>query len=288
MHRALSALREIEAIQDRIAQTMPDNPQLAGWASYAQCDEDGIIRECLRRLGRNTQLSQTFVEIGCSNGLENNTHQLVLDGFRGVWVDGASECIDSLKEALGQLLWPRLWVLQALVGLDNNTALAQRMADFLAVASVDFLSLDIDGNDLHVIPAFIAALTPKLICVEYNAKFPPPSELVIDYNDQHHWAYDDYYGASLQAWVTRLNELGYTLVCCNASGANAFFVQQELLQGFTTYPVEQLYQPSRYALVDYPKSHRPSLKWLKQVLQQPSDNPGLQAPSDLTTLVKPA
>lgn len=288
MHRALTALREIEAIQTRIAQTMPDNPQLAGWASYAQCDEDGIIRECLRRLGRTTQLSQTFVEIGCSNGLENNTHQLVLDGYRGVWVDGSSECIESLKEALGQLVWPRLWVLQALVDLNSNAMLAQRIADSIAVTSVDFLSLDIDGNDLHVIPAFIGALKPKLICVEYNAKFPPPTELVIDYNDQHHWAYDDYYGASLQAWVNSLAALGYKLVCCNASGVNAFFVQTDLLDGFSAYSVEQLYQPSRYALVDYPKSHRPSLKWLKQALQQPSDSPLLQDPAELTTLLNPA
>lgn len=38
----------------------------------------------------------------------------------------------------------------------------------------DLLSLDIDGDDYHVIVA-ISRLTPRAVIVEYNAKFPPPT-----------------------------------------------------------------------------------------------------------------
>ena len=154
-----------------------------------------------------------------------------------------------------------------MVSLYTAESLGQRTKRFLGIESLDFLSLDIDGNDWHVLPALLRSLNPKLICVEYNAKFPPPSRLVMRYEESHSWGGDDYFGASLQSWVDLLSEEGYALVCCNLSGANAFFVRNDLLHGFTCYPPEQLYQPARYSLIEAPKGHAPSLLWVKQVLQ---------------------
>jgi hypothetical protein len=256
------ALREVHA---DIAKHMPDNPALAGWGSYAQCDEDGIIRDCLRRIEQTAPLSKTFVEIGCADGLQNNTHQLLLDGYRGVWVDGAPEKVEAIANALGGHTFAKLLVLQAMIDLRTIDAVVTRSAGFLNQA-LDFLSLDIDGNDLHVMPACLKALQPKLICVEYNAKFPPPTRLTVAYDEQMRWAGDDYFGATLQSWVDQLHAAGYTLVCCNASGVNAFFVRNDLLKGFTSYSVDQLYQPVRYYLIETQHGHPPSYRWLKQAI----------------------
>lgn len=263
---------EIRILKSQIAKTMPDNPALFGWAAYSQCDEDGIIRECLRRISESATLSRTFVEVGCADGLENNTHLLLLDEFRGVWIDGAKEKIHDIGKMLGGTVFERLWIVEAMVSLDTADYLGQRAQRFLGVESLDFLSLDIDGNDWHVLHAFLRELNPKLVCVEYNAKFPPPSRLVMRYDESHFWGGNDYFGASLQSWVDLLTEQGYALVCCNLSGANAFFVRNDLLNGFTCYPPEQFYQPPRYSLVEAPKGHAPSLLWAKQHLQNVETN----------------
>lgn len=266
MLRHDSLVLEQNFILARISEKMPDNMCLHGWASYAQCDEDGIIRACLSKIAECEPLSNTFVEIGCADGLENNTHQLLLDGFAGVWVDAAEEKISFIKKHLGGAS-ERLWLLRAMVAPACAKTLAQRCSGFLGVASIDFFSLDIDGNDWHALPFFLPVLQPKLICVEYNAKFPPPDLRVMSLDEAHSWQGDDYFGSSLQAWVDLLEKWNYTLVCCNLSGTNAFFVRNDLLEVFTQYPVQQLYQPPRYHLVDIKKGHRASLLWLKQVLQ---------------------
>lgn len=257
----------IRILQSKIEKTMPNNPALFGWAAYSQCDEDGIIRECLNRIAHNTRLTHTFVEVGCADGLENNSHLLILDGYRGVWIDGAKEKISNIGKELGGTAFNRLWIVEAMVSLNTAECLGHRAKGFLGVESLDFLSLDIDGNDWHVLPPFLKELNPKLVCVEYNAKFPPPSRLVMRYDESHSWGGNDYFGASLQSWVDLLTEQSYTLVCCNLSGVNAFFVRNDLLNGFTCYPTEQLYQPPRYSLIETHKGHVPSLLWAKQTLQ---------------------
>lgn len=256
--KALSELRE------RLKKAMPDNPVVDGWSSFAQCDEDGVIRECLRRIETMTPCARTCIEIGCSDGLENNTHQLLLDGYTGVWIEGDANKAQFLSEHLGGLEFERLRVKQSVVDQNNCSSLMREAQTFLGSADLDFLGLDIDGNDLHLTKSLLSVFTPKLIVVEYNAKFPPPTTLVMRYNAQHEWSSDDYFGASLQAWVNELT--AYRLVGCNLSGVNAFFVRDDLSAAFTLYPIEALYQPPRYWLASGSPGHPNSLKWLKQSL----------------------
>lgn len=262
---------ELEALRARISVEMPGNPVAQGWKSYSQCDEDGIIRECLARIGRTVPLSRTFVEIGCGNGLENNTHQLLLDGLRGGWIDGDEANIAAVKNGLGSTTFNDLLVIRSFVTAANAAALAGDMTAFLGTGDLDFLSLDIDGNDTYVMSGLLSVLRPKLICVEYNAKFRPPTALTIAYDAVHRWSGGDYFGASLQYWVNQLG--GYRLVSCNLSGANAFFVRDDLAGAFPEYSVEQLFQPARYHLVTTVSGHPATLRWLADRLA-----PGRQAP----------
>jgi hypothetical protein len=251
-------------IKEQISMAMPDNPACYGWSSFSQCDEDGIIRECLRRIGKNSSLSKSFIEVGCSDGLENNSHQLLLDGFSGVWIEGDNSKVDFLKKQLGGLKFKNLLIEHAFVHCDNFVPVILKSVDFLGGNELDFFSLDIDGNDFYLAPHLLKICKPKLLCVEYNAKFPPPSKLVMSYNITHTWTGDDYYGASLQAWVDSLE--GYTLVCCNLSGVNAFFVRDEFAPLFTSFDTDALYQPPRYWLANGSLGHNNSLKWLKQTI----------------------
>ena len=264
----------LEKLRDKIRFEMPDNPLLSGWASYSQCDEDGIIRECLSRISKKTALSKTCIEIGCANGLENNTHQLLLDGYSGFWVDGNREEIQFIENNLGGLHFDKLCVHESFVTRDNIVSLVEKALRFLGTKDLDFFSLDVDGNDIHLLPMIFQLTAPKLICVEYNAKFVPPTRLAMAYRSDHTWAGDDYFGASLQSWVDELSE--YSLVCCNLSGANAFFIRNDLAEGCLQTPIDKLYQPPRYWLTACSKGHKTSLKWLTQEMRKddkPVNNP---------------
>lgn len=260
IHDALNALRRI------IGEQTPTNPACFGWKSYSQCDEDGIIRECLRRISTVTRLTNTFVEIGCGNGLENNTHQLVIDGFRGCWIDGNTQNIEKLSANLGGLSHNRLWIQHAFVSLDNiDSCVADCMKRMALNADTDFLSLDTDGNDIHFIRVLLRIISPKLLCVKYNAKFPPPTRLEMEYQPDYTWQGNDYFGASLQSWVDSLTE--YVLVSCNLGGENAFFVRHDCSSPFGRFSPESLYQPPRYWLTECAAGHPSSFRWLKQILQ---------------------
>jgi FkbM family methyltransferase len=257
---------EVNSLKTKIAYDMPDNPVLFGWAAYAQFDEDGIVRECLRRISDCIELSRTFLEIGGGYGLNSKTHCLFLEGYRGVWGGGNKAENHALNDSLGGMLFSRLWIMDYSARLAGTERFAQRVKQFLGVDSIDFFSLDVDGNDWHLAPFFINILKPKLVCVEYNAKFRLPISLAMSYNENHSWEGDDYFGASLQAWIDQFDKAGYLLVCCNLSGFNAFFVRNDLLDSFTIYSPDFLYQPPRYYLIDASKGHKPSLHWVKQAL----------------------
>jgi FkbM family methyltransferase len=268
-------IETLNQIWRRIRERTPNNLALCGWGSYSQYDEDGIIRECLRRIALKTTLTKTAVEVGCGDGSQNNSHQLLLDGFSATWIDGAKSNIKSICEQLGGTVFPDLLVLEEMVNKVNAKNIALDAKNFLGSDTIDFLSLDIDGNDIHVCAEFVATLKPKLVCVEYNAKFPPPTTLAISYDESHVWGNNDFYGASLQAWVNFFESKNYTLVCCNLTGANAFFVHNAYLDVFTIYHVDEIYQPARYYLIDPPmRGHSPSLLWLKQRLKSSYYNGG--------------
>ena len=103
--------------------------------------------------------------------------------------------------------------------------LHQRLAARLETGGFDLLSIDLDGNDPHVLAALLAnGVRPSVLVVEYNGKFPPPIRFQMDYDPEHRFAENDYYGASLQVFADMLVAAGYRLVACNVTGLNAFFV----------------------------------------------------------------
>jgi hypothetical protein len=137
-------------------------------------------------------------------------------------------------------------VIEAMVDRENALDLVSA-AELEAIGGLDLLSVDIDGNDLDVTLACSTAWRPRVIIVEYNAKFPPPSVIHITYDPSHRWNRDDYHGASLSACVQQLSPT-YRLVSCNLAGTNAFFVRSDLAETFGSYSAEQLYQPTRFHL----------------------------------------
>ena len=195
-----------------------------GFKAYSQFDEDGIIQEIFRRIGVT---NKTFLEIGVGDGLENNTLFLLLKGWKGVWIDGDSKNIKAIQNKFSFLQDSgRLRTKLAWVDKDNIDFLIQ---DFGLPQEIDLLSLDIDGNDYHVLEN-IVFLNPRAMVLEYNAKLPPPVKWVMAYDQYHTKTNTDYFGASLKSFECLLYKRGYCLVGCNISGVNAFFVRKDLVE----------------------------------------------------------
>ena len=93
-------------------------------------------------------------------------------------------------------------------------------------------------------------MSPRVVIIEYNAKFPPPTQWVLDYNQHHVWDGSDYFGASLSSLVALADKRGYHLVCCSIAGVNAFFVRKDQIGNKFQAPftAENYYQPARYYL----------------------------------------
>lgn len=274
--------QEMRSLRSEAARDTPGNPMTQGFKVYSQTDEDGIIEAIFSAVGCRSRI---FVEIGASDGLENNTHYLLHKGWRGVWIEGSQKRVDRLRQSLEResseergTKEPDLCVASARIDRANVDATIasclRRLENGACPSEIDLLSIDIDGNDLPVLEA-VHCVRPRVICAEYNAKFPPPTCVQVEYDPELRWAGDDYMGASLSSWVKALSKRGYTLVSCNVSGSNAFFVDDEALRA-SALPVHApsaLYKPARYHLMFRHSGHRASLAYLaraKSVAFMPS------------------
>jgi hypothetical protein len=220
---------------------------------YSQNDEDGIIQEIFSRVGFG---NRTFVEFGVDNGLENNTLKLLLEGWTGLWLEGSEEHVKQIDIKFQDVIASgRLRVQQAFVDRNNiNDLIKPYYSD-----EIDLISIDIDGNDIYILEA-LSIIRPRVIAIEYNAKFPPPMSIAQAYNSAHVWGGTDYFGASLVAITKAAAHKGYSLVGCNITGANAFFVRDDLLGNAFTGPftAESHYEPARYFLWEtFPSGHDP-------------------------------
>lgn len=216
-----------------------------GWKAYSQADEDGIIDEIFRRIGAP---HRSFVEFGCGDGLENCTTYLLSQGWRGLWMDGNPDNARTIGAGFSYLLD------HGLLQFRMERVLRENVDALIEAAGlgkeIDFLSIDVDGNDLHLWEA-IRCVSARVVAIEYNPKYRPPHAWRMSYDAAHDWRGDDRMGASLQAMDDLGRALGYRLVGCNLSGNNAFFVRADLAEGRFASPATaaHLFQPARYDLV---------------------------------------
>ena len=209
-----------------------------GYKVYSQNDEDGIIQEIFKRIGTTNKI---FIEFGVNDGLESNCHFLLFNGWEGLWIEGCEENFNRLKNNFSKPLSKKqLTAINAFITVDNINKLISE--DGKVNGEIDLLSIDIDGNDYWIWEK-INCIHPRVVVIEYNAKFPPPCEWVMEYNSNHIWDSSDKHGASLKSLEVLGNRLGYALVGTNRNGINAFFVKKELAEGLFAEPAtaENLY-----------------------------------------------
>ena len=249
----------VAEIHKRLKETNKNLYALDGYKVYSQNDEDGIIESIFRDIGIKNKL---FCEIGIGDTIENNTHNLLLNNWRGLWVDINKKYIKKLEKKIKKNQ-SKLELLIKKVTPENINEIILSSKIIKQNEEIDFFSIDIDSYDLQCLKN-LNSISPRIICVEYNAKNRQNIKLNIKEIKNFSWEYDDYFGSSLLSINTVLENKGYKLIATNITGSNAFFVKNELAKLTKTknQTVEDLYSPPNYDLFNYNVTHAPTNKYL--------------------------
>ena len=193
---------------------------------FSQWGEDGSSQ---RLVGVVPIKNKTFIEFGIEDFSESNCRFLMMkDNWSGFVIDGSESNIAELKRSY---YFPQydLEAVSAFVTRENidEYLRASGVSDDLGI-----LSIDLDGNDFHILNA-IHSVTPRILICEYNAIFGPSRKITVPYDksfrrtQKHHS--NLYYGASLAAIAELAARKGYLLVGTNSAGNNSFFVREDLM-----------------------------------------------------------
>lgn len=240
--RSLLSLSRVDTLLSKERNQRPKSLLPYGFKAYSQNDEDGILQEVMSRLEIR---KGTFIEFGCGHGFENNTAYLLVNGWSGLWMDGDKERVESASRMFGSFIDNgQLRIAHGIVNCDNINELIAG-----GPREPDLLSIDIDMNDYWVWKA-INSIDPRVVVIEYNAILRPPLARVVPYQSDAQWGGGSYFGASLSA----LQQLGatknYSLVGCNLTGVNAFFVRNDLVgdKFLAPFTAENHYNEPEYNL----------------------------------------
>ncbi len=210
------------------------NPTTWEFSAFSQNGEDGIIDFLTQRVKNPNRY---FVEIGSSDGLENNSSYLAFSRkYSGVMIEGDRLKSNHAKKYLERFNWGVKYI-NCFVDRENTADLMKKESLY---SDPDFFSLDIDGIDYYVMDTLLASgFRPKVICVEYNSSFGPEREITIKYRSDFNYSLAHgsrfYYGVSINGWKKLFKKFNYDFITVDANGVNAFFV--DLKQMSDDFPV---------------------------------------------------
>ena len=193
---------------------------------FSQFGEDGLIQYLIKNLNIN---NKKFIEFGVENYSEANTRFLLQnDNWSGLILDSSNQNVNFIKKQDYYWKYDITAVHKFLSPENINEVIKSESFD----GEIGLLSVDIDGNDYWILKA-INVVKPDILIVEYNANFGAEKSVTIKYDKNFKRAKNGIekliYGCSLKALTTLCNDKGYSLVCINKNGNNAFFVKNSLL-----------------------------------------------------------
>lgn len=207
------------ALTSALRQIDETNPDTWEFSAFSQNGEDGIIDFLLSKVKTPNRY---FIEIGASDGTENNSSFLAIGKkYGGLMIEGNPNksliCLHITSS-------PFVDVISMFLSLAN----CDQLENLVLTKNPDYFSLDIDGVDYYVAQRLLElGFRPKIVTVEYNSVFGPNNTLTVKYDDNFDVASHEsrlYYGASITAWKILFESYGYKFITVEQNGVNAFFV----------------------------------------------------------------
>lgn len=180
--------------------------------------EDGIIKEIFNNIGTQNKIS---CEFGFHSD-EANSLSLMENDWKCIYFDANLKNIDKFNKMYGNK-YHKCKAYHKKITKDNINEL---LRENNLVDNIDFLSIDIDGNDYYILD-IINVCKPRCICIEYNATLGPDNSITIPYDAKRISPYSDYWGSSYSALVNLADRKEYNLVAVE-SGVNLFFVRKDI------------------------------------------------------------
>jgi len=197
-------------------------PSTWEFSGFSQNGEDGILDVLRKRLSSDNRY---FIEIGTSDGIENNSAWLVIaEKYNGIMIEGNPRMVERANRT----------VVGYSIGVEcHNIFVTRKNIQELKSMAIhqdpDVFSLDIDGNDYYIAQTILdSGFRPKIFVVEYNSVYGPERSLTVEYRDDFDFLLAHptqlYYGVSIVGWRKFFESHGYHFVTVERNGVNAFFV----------------------------------------------------------------
>lgn len=201
---------------------------------YSQAGEEQHIMGILTTIGITNSY---LVDIGAGNGVYLSNTKMLIDemGFKGLLIDGDNR---------GNPQVLREWV--------TKHNIVHILAKHNCPIEFDLLSYDTDGNDYWILDNILNWFSPRLIVCEFNGTIACDVSKAIEYNPNHVWNNDDYYGFSFEAGKKLAEKHGYKVVFQN-DALNMYLVKKELWP----QEVDVTYTPNQY------HAHNPNGRWVE-------------------------
>lgn len=166
--------------------------------------------------------SNYVIDIGASTGAGIAYPFLCDERYTGIAIECSPSNCDKLRESVKN---PKINVHQ---GYATPGSICTIMHEYNAPLSPDFVKIDIDGYDLHVLRSILGSYRPKVIYAEINEKIPPPIHFEILYNPNYFWDGSHCFGFSLAAGNAVMEEHNYAILQIDG-GNNILCIDKQFL-----------------------------------------------------------
>jgi len=217
-----------------------------GFKVHSQFEEDGILLYIFSVIGT---VNKRVVEVCAGDGVQCMATNLIINhGWDGLLFDGNENSVQqgisffatNPSTYLNPPKFKHAWITRENIDnlIDQN--------GFNGV--IDLLSLDIDGNDYHIMES-INVIKPRVIICETHDVIPSDKALTMPYKEDFYYLdgnqHEEFRSVSLLAMHKLLEKKGYRLIGSHKYGFNAIFMLNEVGEEFfPTVSVESIHDNS--------------------------------------------
>ena len=187
--------------------------------NFSQFGEDGIIQKIFEIIGIS---SRVCIEFGAWDGFRfSNTANLFTNNWEAILIEAHQKRFNSLIQNVKNY---QCHCFNIFITNKGKHSLESVLKENNLFMEIDFLSIDIDGDDYYIFKS-LETLKPRVICCEYNPTIPAHLELVPTENNS--------FGCSPLSLVKLAETKGYKLI--SMTDVNCFFVSNTDFEKFFKY-----------------------------------------------------
>jgi len=204
----------------------------------SQYGEGGLIASLLSEFGTS---HGSTLEFGFSIFENNSIASLLASNRKGFYIDGSGAEVAKANAMIRKAeLSDRISITESFITKSN---INDTIRSFGMSGEIDYLSIDIDGNDYWIWQA-IEVIHPRIVSVEYNASFGPIASVSTPYSDdfvRHNFHKSGLgHGASFQALISLGVDKGYRCLGADSTGLNLYFLRSDISSVLTSDTSEEV------------------------------------------------